>query len=167
MRYRSERHWGAPMTRSPDGAAGDPANRDQRQADGGNLDGHNIGKDFRPARVLVVDADAALLGLLREWLGAYGHRILETCAVDAAAPQPVDLVAVDVPFPRQGGADVLRRVANYYPGTPVLALSSSFFPGIASDGAVARALGVASVLPIPVARDALIAAVHGLLRVKA
>jgi DNA-binding response OmpR family regulator len=109
-------------------------------------------------QVLVVDADPALLGLLEEWLGEQGCSVTQE---DAGGR--FDLVVVDVPHPRQGALDVLKRVARAYAGAPVLALSSNFFAGIESTGAVARALGVAGALPKPLARDALIAAVRRVL----
>jgi CheY-like chemotaxis protein len=115
----------------------------------------------RSSRILVVDADPALLGLLEEWLGEQG------CLVVAEGGDPqhdgFDLAVVDIPFPRQGGTNVLKRIASEHPGTPVFALSSSFFARIESCGAVARTLGVARVLPKPLARDALVAAVRKLL----
>lgn len=110
-------------------------------------------------RVLVVDADPALLGLLEEWLTDYGCRVQ---GGDGPWHNGFDLVVVDVPFPRSG-LDALKRVAVQHPGAPILALSSSFFAGIASTGAVAHTLGVAGVLPKPVTRAALIAAVHRVL----
>ena len=115
------------------------------------------------ARVLVVDADSALFGLIEEWLGAAGHRVTSHNAGDGSARARVDLIVVDIPFPRQGGLDLLRRVAAEHPGTPIVALSSTFFAGVGSHGAVARTLGVAAVLPKPVKREALIAAVGELL----
>lgn len=114
----------------------------------------------RPLRVIVVGADAALLGLLDAWLGEQGCSVMAEPAHDCAAPPDADLVLVDVPFPRQGGLDVLGRVARTYAGTPVLALSAGFFAGIGASGAVARALGVAAALPKPLSRDALLAAVQ-------
>ena len=110
-------------------------------------------------RVLVVDADDALFGLIEEWLGAAGHDVIPEHARDARAHAGVDLVVVDIPFPRQGRMSLLERVAAEHPGIPILALSSTFFAGIGSNGAVARALGVAGVLPKPVSREGLIAAV--------
>ena len=115
------------------------------------------------ARVLVVDADNLLFGLIEEWLAAAGHRVIPEHAGGDSADGRIDLIVVDIPFPRQGGLDLLRRVAAEHPGTPILALSSTFFAGIGSHGAVARALGVAGVLPKPVKREALIAAVGDLL----
>jgi len=118
---------------------------------------------LRPS-VLVVDADPALLGLLEEWLGAQGLSVVEE---RTASGEPLengfDLVVVDVPFPRHCGLEALKRVAHRHPGVPILALSSSFFAGIASTGVVAQALGVAGVLPKPVGREALCAAVRKLL----
>jgi CheY-like chemotaxis protein len=115
-------------------------------------------------RVLVVDTDRVLCGLIEEWLGGCGCE----CSVlaqdaDDGPVQEADVVVVDVPFPRQGGLDLLQRVASRHPGTPIVALSSTFFAGVESSGALARSLGVAAVLPKPVAREALIRAVKDLL----
>ncbi len=117
-----------------------------------------------PPRVLVVDADSALFGLLQEWLGECGCTAVEASASAAHEDDRFDLVVVDVPFPRQGGAELVARIANAHPDAPVLALSSCFFAGIACRGAVARSLGVASVLPKPVSRDTLVSTVRTLLR---
>lgn len=109
--------------------------------------------------ILVLDADPALFGLLREWLAELG----QVAAGGADATADCDLVVVDVPFPRQGEATPLRRLVAARPGTPVLALSPTFFAGIDAHGALARSLGVAGVLPTPVRREALVAAVRRLL----
>lgn len=118
-------------------------------------------------RVLVVDTDRALLGLLEEWLGVCG------CVVESDQDRNEDgalngerfaLLIVDVPQPRRGGMELLQRLAGEHPGTPIIALSSTFFPGIESTGGVARTLGVACVLPKPVGRESLLTAVRSLLR---
>lgn len=106
-------------------------------------------------RARVLDADPALAGLLEEWLAEAGCVI----APDGAA----DLIVVDVPIPRWGGAEALRRLAGEHAGTPILALSSNFLPGVGGSATVARALGVAAVLPKPVTREALLGAVEKLL----
>jgi CheY-like chemotaxis protein len=115
----------------------------------------------RDRRVLVVDAEPPLVGLLEEWLAPQGFSVWPEGA-DARAADGFELVVVDVPFPRRG-LERLKRIAEEYPATPVLALSSSFFAGIASTGAVARSLGVAGVLPKPLAREVLLAAIGDLL----
>jgi len=117
---------------------------------------------LRP-RVLVVDADPALAALLVEWLEEYGCVVDSEPAADEVPRARFDLLVVDVPFARHEGLARLRRVALRHPETPIVALSSSFFAGVDCTGVVARSLGAASVLPKPLAREALIAAVRRLL----
>ena len=114
-------------------------------------------------RILVVDTDRALLGLLEEWLGPCG-RVVEADQDGARNGERFALLIVDVPQPRRGGMELLQRLAGEHPGTPIIALSSTFFPGIESTGGVARTLGVACVLPKPVGRESLLTAVRSLLR---
>lgn len=119
-----------------------------------------------PRRVLLVDVDRALIELIETWLVAEGYAVLHaSTAHDVAPAGHVDLAIVEVPFPRQGGVDCARRLGERHPGVPILALSSTFFAGVECNGPVARALGVACVLPQPVPRDALIRAVHRLMSI--
>lgn len=110
-------------------------------------------------QLLVLGADGATLELLREWLGADGYAV--TSEPDDPA-QRYALVLVDVPFPRQGPSAPLQRVARG--DTPVLALSATFHSTVERSGEVARALGVAGVLPKPIRREALLDAVRSLAR---
>lgn len=112
-----------------------------------------------PRPVLVVGADPATRGLLDEWLAAEGWSV----ACDAHAADCA-LAIVDVPYPRDSGLELLRRVTAEHPGTPVLAISATFFSTVARCGPCARALGVAGVLPKPLTREALLAAVRELAR---
>lgn len=107
-------------------------------------------------RIALLDADAALLGLVSAWLSDWGE------VVTQPAPR-ADLLLVDVPFPRLLARGGLQEIMRMHPGVPVIALSPTFFPGIARRGAVARQLGVAAVLPKPVPREALLETVHELL----
>jgi DNA-binding NarL/FixJ family response regulator len=59
---------------------------------------------------------------------------------------------------------VIRRVTAQYPDIPILALSPTFFSNVKCGGNCARELGVAGVLPKPVARDALMDAIRDLLQ---
>lgn len=114
--------------------------------------------------MLLADIEPAFEELIAQWLRDAGLHVL------AEAPPPplrVDLLLVDLPFPRQGASPRLQQLADAHPGTPVLALSPTLFAGVAPRGDVARALGVAAVLPIPVTRDGLLAAVRGVLETAA
>lgn len=113
-------------------------------------------------RILVVDADRLTLGLLEEWLRTAGYEVVKGRTDDAVAPQGVALAIVDVPFARSG-VERLQRFAGRHAGTPILALSPTFFSNVQCRGDCARSLGVAGVLPKPIAREALIAAIEGLL----
>lgn len=135
-----------------DPAAGDPLARGD----------HVAGFRSRSPRVLVVDTDPALAALISEWLTAAGCEVFVGTADDPVNGGAFDLILVDVPFPRQGSPGSLCRVMDAHPLTPVVALSSTFFAGVDGSGTVARALGVSSVLPMPVDRDALIAVVRRL-----
>jgi DNA-binding response OmpR family regulator len=153
------------MTRTFDGTdrpdPGDPRQQDGPPDDGGRAPG---AANTAAPKVLLVDVDQALLGLLEEWLAEHGCGVVADCGTCPESRGPFDLVLVDVPFPRHGGPDLLRRLATRYPGTPIFALSSNFFGGVESDGAVARTLGVDCVLPKPLTRATLMAAVERRLR---
>src|SRR5262245_34957414 len=102
------------------------------------------------ARIKVVDGDPALRELIDEWLAEQGYSVVQD--------RP-DLVVVDLPFSRDRGLQLLWSVAQAHAGVPMIALSSTLLSGCESCGAVARQLGVATVLAKPLTREALLAAV--------
>jgi len=106
----------------------------------------------RARRVLLLDADGACLALLEQWLTDAGLEVVH----DAEAGAPLDLAIVDVPQPRSDGTRAVRLVADRHPGTPILAVSSAFFPGIEHCTAAPRMLGVGAVLAKPMSREALL-----------
>jgi CheY-like chemotaxis protein len=118
-----------------------------------------------PFRVCVIDADDAWRALLEQWLQGMGCEVVPEPA-DASTPAPtVNLVIVDLPFPRQGGVDLVKRITSRHPATPILALSSNFFSRIECCGPLARDLGVDCVLPKPATREAIADAVRRVLPV--
>lgn len=122
-------------------------------------------KSEGPFRVSVIDADDLWRVLLEQWLQGLGCEVLPASTEDQTPAPAVDLVIVDLPFPRQGGVDLVKRINSRHPATPIVALSSNFFPRIECCGPVARDLGVDCVLPKPATREALAAAVRRVLPV--
>lgn len=114
--------------------------------------------------IRIIDADRVTLDLLHEWLTSAGYAIVSEGEDSTDGDHQAVLAIVDVPFTRHGGNEAIRRVAARYPDIPILALSPTFFSNVTCGGNCARALGVAGVLPKPVARDALIDAIRDLLR---
>ena len=109
---------------------------------------------------LVIADDPAFVELLAEWLGPAGWRVVNQQG-DTRHVNP-DLLIVDVPFPRKRGLETIRAAVAPCPGVVVLAVSAEFLPGMVPRGSVARSLGVQAVLPKPVTRDELVAALSQL-----
>jgi CheY-like chemotaxis protein len=112
--------------------------------------------------IRVANTDSATLGLLSEWLGSAGYSVLAERLGATTGPEEVVLTIVDVPFCRHGAGEILRSVGEQHPGKPILAMSATFFSTVRSDGACASRLGVAGVVPKPITREKLLAAVERL-----
>ena len=111
-------------------------------------------------RILLIDADTALLGLITEWLTVDEFSVI----AGESDPEPpagkFDVVIVDIPFPRNRSQNALTHIRDTYGNIPIIVVSSHFFAGIESAGDIARTLGVSRVLAKPLTREALTAAVH-------
>ena len=112
--------------------------------------------------VLVLEADPATRSLFGEWLDEEGFRIVDPSSPDAGAP--LSLVVLELPFLREDGLQPLAEAKLRYPGVPILVVSPTVFASVGCCGPCAAALGVAGVLPKPIARATLIEAVHRLAR---
>lgn len=92
-------------------------------------------------RILVVDDDPVLLGLLVDTLTSIGYESVPATdgiqAVDILQKQehrPFDLMITDVKMPKMDGVGLLRRVRRFYPDMPVL-----FITGVAGPEIIAEA----------------------------
>ena len=101
-------------------------------------------------------------GLLTEWLTAAGYAVLGQ-APRAALERGADLVIVDLYMPRQAGIDVVRSVQQAHPGTPLIAISAQFRPGLDGSWWAARALGVRQLIAKPFTRSDLLRAVQAVI----
>jgi len=112
--------------------------------------------------VLVLETDPATRSLFVEWLDAEGWRVVDPSAADAA--EPLSLVVLELAFLRNDGLEPLTEAKIRHPGVPIVVVSPTVFASVGCCGPFAAALGVAGVLPKPIARSTLIEAVHRLAR---
>jgi CheY-like chemotaxis protein len=112
--------------------------------------------------VLVLGTDAATRSLFGEWFDEEGFHVVDSSSPDAAAP--LSLVVLELPFLREPGLQPLAEAKLRYPEVPIVVVSPTVFASVGCCGPCAAALGVAGVLPKPMARATLLEAVHRLAR---
>ena len=79
-------------------------------------------------RVIVIDDDAELRGLLQRYLGDNGFHVRalpDTRSLEAAvAREPVDIMVVDQMMPHETGLELCRRLRSQSDATPILMLTA-------------------------------------------
>jgi CheY-like chemotaxis protein len=101
--------------------------------------------------------------LLEEWLSEAGYRVLAAASHDLHRGSLADLVIFSVFMPKHAGARLVSEIRAMYPGTPLIAISGQFLPGLSAKGAVAQTLGVQHVIAKPLIRADLLAAVRAII----
>ncbi len=109
--------------------------------------------------VVVIEEDSAMRTLICEWLLGEGYAVQALPAQGASQGGDVDLVIVDVPDLRDGGADTVRAVRASYPHAALIGLSTRLGRSLQSDSNPARALGLRRLVAKPCARGELLEAV--------
>jgi CheY-like chemotaxis protein len=109
--------------------------------------------------VAVIEEDSAMRTLICEWLLGEGYAVQAPTARGASQVADVDLVIVDVPDFRAGGADTVRAARAGYPRAALIGLSTRLGRSLQSDSNPARALGLRRLLAKPCARGELLEAV--------
>ncbi|MEO8368472.1 MAG: response regulator [Candidatus Solibacter sp.] len=119
------------------------------------------GATAQPRRILVIDDDPAVRGLLHHILQNAGHTVLQAADGKAGMAElernPVDLVITDLVMPEREGLDVLRMLHVHRPELPVIAISGAFGGSFLK---IARHLGAAATLAKPVDAAVLLRAVR-------
>lgn len=123
------------------------------------------------AKILIVDDDLALRGLLRETLEIMGHTVTE--APDGAAAlrwlgreSPPDLVITDILMPEKDGIEMIREIVRHYPNMAFIAMSGGGRIARSVYLGAAEQLGAYVSLGKPFSRDELRAAVEDALNQK-
>jgi DNA-binding response OmpR family regulator len=113
--------------------------------------------------IVIYEEDVFTQGLLREWLegAGFGVRVGNRC--DPRIDVPCDLVIVSVYMPKQAGAECTRDIRAAHEGTPLIAISCQFRPGVRAAGSAARMLDVEQVVAKPLVRRELLEAVRAII----
>jgi DNA-binding response OmpR family regulator len=114
--------------------------------------------------IVIYEGDFLIRALLKDWLEEEGYRVRFGNPCQAGADAPCDLVIVSIYMPKQNGSQSVRDIQAAHPGTPLIAISGQFRPGLAPTGATAKSLGVRQVVAKPLARKELIESVRGILQ---
>jgi DNA-binding response OmpR family regulator len=113
--------------------------------------------------IVIIEEDDLMRGLLKEWLTAAGYAVRQGALHQPATGDGADLVIVNLYMPRLAGVEVVRAVQQAHPGTPVIAISAQFRPGLDGSCWAARALGVRQLIAKPFTREDLLGAVRGVI----
>ena len=98
------------------------------------------------ARVLVVDDDASMQGVLSALVSSKGHTVIETIAdgalvMDAVERHQPDIVCLDYELPSRNGLDLLRDIQSRFPEIDVIFITASQDESVQSKAADAGASG--------------------------
>jgi CheY-like chemotaxis protein len=115
--------------------------------------------------VVIYEENDLMRSLLAEWLSEAGYCVRAAASHDLQGGGLTDLVIVSVSMPKQAGAQLVREIQAMHPGTPLIAISGQFLPGLSANGAIAQALGVQQVIAKPLTRVDLLGAVRAIIGV--
>ena len=118
------------------------------------------------ARILVVDDEARMRKLVRDFLSAKGYEVLEAGDGEEAvkiflADKNIDLMILDVMMPKMDGWEVVKAVRQYSSRLPIIMLTAR---GEERDELQGFQLGVDEYISKPFSPKILVARVDAILR---
>ncbi len=113
-----------------------------------------------PVRVLVIDDDAVVRGMLAEMLRREGYEVDEAedgrVGMRRFRESPAALVITDVVMPEQEGLETLMQLRHEFPAVKVIAISGGGRVGPDAYLNSARTLGAHGILAKPFGREELL-----------
>jgi len=117
------------------------------------------------SNIVIYEENDLMRALLEEWLSEAGYRVHAAASHDLHSDLLADLVIVSLSMPKHAGAQLVREIQAMHPGTPLIAISGQFLPGLYANGAIAQGLGVQQVIAKPLTRTDLLGAVRAIIGV--
>lgn len=123
------------------------------------------------ARILIIDDDAPVRAMLRQFLESNGHQIVEAADGEKGVElfeelfnqAPVDLVITDAELPRKSGLDVIQELTYDFPGVKIIAITGSSGEAAQAVRINAEVFGAYRVFPKPIPLQELLGAIEDLL----
>lgn len=119
------------------------------------------------ARLLLIDDEAELRGLLKEALTDAGHEVADAASGDEGIAlyrvAPADVVITDVLMPNKVGLQTILELKRDFPNARVIAISGGFNRRTNNDTALAKTLGVDRTLAKPFSAETLLQVVRDVL----
>jgi YesN/AraC family two-component response regulator len=119
------------------------------------------------ARILLIDDDDFVRGVLRLILNQFGHFVIEARngreGIDLFMGANADLVITDIVMPEKEGLEVLKEIRKMSPAVKIIAISGGGRVNPTDYLRMARFLGAAKVLAKPISNEALIGAINEVL----
>jgi DNA-binding response OmpR family regulator len=114
-------------------------------------------------QIVIYEEDVLTRGLLAEWLEGAGYRVRIGNRCSPELDAPCDLVIMSIYRPKQVGTQCARDIQTAHRGTPVIAISGQFRPGLEAAGTTAQMLNVQQVVAKPLLRKELLESVRGIM----
>ena len=117
-----------------------------------------------PARVLIIEDDDEIRGIMRHMLRQAGYEVIEAydgaSGLDACASCRIDVVIIDVitdiVVPGKEGMETIRKIGSAYPNISIVAISGGGDTSFSvSSLAMAEMLGATRTLAKPCSQDLL------------
>lgn len=119
------------------------------------------------ARILVIDDDEHMRGVMVRMLSSAGHEILEAengkVGTRLYREQPVDLIITDLIMPEQEGIETIRELRKENPAVKIIAVSGGGAISPEQYLTIAKHLGVVQTLSKPFRKQELLDAVNACL----
>ncbi len=112
-------------------------------------------------KILVIDDEAAIAGILKETLQMAGHKVTSVLTgaegLEQAGSSPFDCAVVDLMMAGISGEALIQKLRERSPGLPVIAIT-----GLSAEEAAAKAPGANCILMKPCSMEEILTAVAGM-----